>query len=155
MGNTRSNERNEMDRLALERYFKSDMNDAALNILWKQYDSDGNGLIDSYELNNIIFHMLVQFWLLTENDKTLPNKDELKPIISDIKKDILNKCNGNTSDRINRKEFTKVGDYLKKQYKIVQKKIKRKEQKKQKLQVNQPKLNILNSMNSNSSYVSK
>mmetsp|Transcript_93145 Transcript_93145/g.114086 ORF Transcript_93145/g.114086 Transcript_93145/m.114086 type:complete len:134 (-) Transcript_93145:69-470(-) len=130
MGNHKSKKQDpKKDKQALEDFLKGKGN---LDKIWKQFDKDGNGTIDSDELKELIYASLCLFCQKRDPDMPTPKRSQCEPFVNKILADLKPVLDDNDDGVISRSEFERFGSYLVKEHEKLKLEIQRNGLKKKK-----------------------
>ena len=112
-------------------FLQSEGNQKDITLLWKAFDKDGSGGIDTDELQEIVFHLIVLFWEYSTPKKPVPKRDQLQSVIDHICVNIMMDVDVDNNGLITRNEFDAFGEYVLKQWEATKDKVAAKRKKKE------------------------
>jgi len=95
-------------------------NDKDLDILWNQFDSNGDGVIDATEFNELVYASLKYFCLERNPDTKPPTQEAMDPFIKKLVKQLQPFVDKDQDMKITKEEFQGYGTYLTSEFKKLQ-----------------------------------
>jgi len=96
------------------------LDDGNLDSLWDQFDSNGDGIIDAKEFNNLVYASLRYFCETRNPDMPPPTQESMKPFIKKLVTQLQPFVDKDKDMKITKEEFKSYGTYLTTEFKKLQ-----------------------------------